>query len=958
MNKHSLKHVGLSLAALAIATIAVPAYAQTLDTPPVDDEVLSTVPIVKPKAGNLDPFAGNIDPFAGNIDPFGGNIDPFGGNIDPFAGNLDPFGGNLDPFGGNIDPFAGTTPLSTATVSAFWSQFATGWKATASTLASLKAAPTGAAQRQAFATNLNALVTSSAQFWGERVTHKTGQTFRAGFADKLFAKYGVSLDDPASFAALTDSQRNRLAFDWYDGLMDFAGIDHVDRWMSQVRWNPTLTKIQGGGARSLIGIIDSNLGAEISNSGNLTSSTGYMTDVNGHGAGVASLILAPSDRKGVQGIAPGARVVTFNPFDATGTASWQAIRAGIVDLKNRGASVINLSLGVAGWTFNPDWRPVFASRSVKNASGTPVFVIAAGNDGATQTANVPWYNTNSPALLLVGSVDANNQISSFSNRPGTACFVTISGACNAGAKLADRFLVAPGELILVSDGNGGTTRVTGTSFAAPLVSGAITLLHDRWKWLAQRPNETADIILNTARDLGAPGVDAVYGHGLLDVEAAQSPLNYANLQYTQYDDKGNPGQAKAIGQIRAERATGNWNANGVFFAAIETIGATYRDFSVPVSTRLIGQKTSVSGSSEYFQSYLTDEFDNWLQQGVGFTDSASLAVPNKAGWHFAYTSTRPSAVAQRAGFNSLPRTAFRVSDPTGRFSLSTGQGEGARFLGGQKAFGLSSDYDTSHGGVNPMLGFASGGAFVNASYGFAPDTSVSVGYTGRRLAQRNNLALTEAERQQFRGVEDYRANALNIRVQHNVASGISVSVDYTKLREKNGLLGVQSIDESDLRRGSSSDTATFGANVDLPAKITLAVSATAGRSKTAKGQTLSSDGAVTSSAYAMAVSKQGVFGRRDTLRVTVAQPLHIEKGNLAFATLGVVNRETGELGRVDQSFDISNKGRRLTGELKYAMPVSKKGEFSLFGRADYTTNPENGRNIDDMVIGGRLRLAF
>jgi hypothetical protein len=453
MKKYAFKHVGLSLAALAVASIAAPAYAQTIDTPPADDEVLSTVPIVKPKAGNLDPFAGNIDPFGGNIDPFAGNIDPFGGNIDPFAGNLDPFGGNIDPFGGNIDPFAGTTALSTASVSAFWTQFASGWQATASTLASLKAAPAGTTQQAAFSTNLNALVSTSAQFWGERVTRITGKTFRAGFADKLFAKYGVSLDNPASFAALTDSQRNRLAFDWYDGLMDFAGIDHVDHWMGQVRWNPTLTTIQGGGGRSLIGIIDSNLGAEISSSGNLTSSTGSLTDVNGHGAGVASLILAPHDRKGVQGIAPGAKVVTYNPFDSTGTANWSNIRSGIVDLKNKGASVINLSLGVAGWTFNPDWRPVFASRSVKNAIGTPVFVIAAGNDGATQTANVPWYNTNNPALLLVGSVDANSQISSFSNRPGTACLVTALGVCNAGAKLADRFLVAPGELILVSDGN-------------------------------------------------------------------------------------------------------------------------------------------------------------------------------------------------------------------------------------------------------------------------------------------------------------------------------------------------------------------------------------------------------------------------------------------------------------------------------------------------------------------------
>lgn len=56
------------------------------------------------------------------------------------------------------------------------------------------------------------------------------------------------------------------------------------------------------------------------------------------------------------------------------------------------------------------------------------------------------------------------------------------------------------------------------------MSGAIALLHDRWPWLAQHPDATTDIILKSARDLGAPGVDPVYGAGLLDVTASQSGL--------------------------------------------------------------------------------------------------------------------------------------------------------------------------------------------------------------------------------------------------------------------------------------------------------------------------------------------------------------------------------------------------------------------------------------------------
>ena len=120
---------------------------------------------------------------------------------------------------------------------------------------------------------------------------------------------------------------------------------------------------------------------------------------------------------------------------------------------------------------------------------------------------------------VVGSVDPLGAISSFSNQPGTACLLD-NGVCSSGHHLYDRFMVAPGELILVSDGQGGLERRSGTSFAAPLVSGAITLLHDRWPWLRNYPQETAQIILSSAKDLGAPGPDPVYGYGLLDANAA------------------------------------------------------------------------------------------------------------------------------------------------------------------------------------------------------------------------------------------------------------------------------------------------------------------------------------------------------------------------------------------------------------------------------------------------------
>ena len=141
----------------------------------------------------------------------------------------------------------------------------------------------------------------------------------------------------------------------------------------------------------------------------------------------------------------------------------------------------------------------------------------------------------------------------------------------------------------MADGNGGVTRRSGTSFAAPLVSGAITLLHDRWPWLAQHPEETVSIILKSAKDLGEPGVDDVYGAGLLDVEASQSPLDFGALDFYEY--RNNKKIKRTASDLQRTGVGDTWNAEGVFLTMFETIGNTHRDFVVPFSDQLIGQKS-------------------------------------------------------------------------------------------------------------------------------------------------------------------------------------------------------------------------------------------------------------------------------------------------------------------------------------------------------------------------------
>jgi hypothetical protein len=947
------------IAAFAMVAVGGQAYAQTADRP-----LTANAGNVDPFAGNVDPFKGNLDPFSGNVDPFGGNVDPFSGNVDPFGGNVDPFRGNVDPFGGNVDPFhQDGKPLTSAQLGAHWQQFGSNWRTLAASWDALATMPTDTAKRNAVLTQFQTLVSQSESFWAAQVTRKNGKSFNDAVLQPLLTKYSLNKADATSFANMSATNRAKFVFEFYDTLQSYAGIDHVDHWMRTVRWNPNLTKVQGSGTDSLIGIIDGRITGDADLQNNLDVSLGYKGTAGGHGAAVLSLIVAEHDKKGVQGIAPKARVLSYNPFDKTGTASWADITKGVQQLAYyRYASVVNLSLGAKGYALHPDWKTVFSDSLVKVASNYAVYVIAAGNDGVSQTQNVDWTGVGNASLILVGSINNNGSISSFSNRPGTAC-LTVSGVCTAGNRLQDRFVVAPGELLLVSNGSGGTTRVTGTSFSAPLVSGAITLLHDRWPWLAKYPRESADIILSTARDLGAPGTDPVYGRGLLDVEASQSPINFANLTYYRKDGTSSALTQVSVADVKAAGLSAAFQNSGAYYVAYEKIGNTDRDFLIPLSTRLIGQQTSINGSQEYFQDYVTSRLDDWIgfNEKGALTDTVAISSNLSSGLKLSFAMA-PVKQSDRQARNGLRSSSpnVRVSSANGKLGLSFGHGNGSRIIGGQQGFGFASDYDASNGGVNPILGFASGGAFAGADLAVNENMSVSVGFTQNSLSENRTRTSAIAALRTLGSQPDYKANAFSLQMAQKFGK-VTVTANFAQIDENNALLGVQSREESDLGKGSVSKTATLGAAVALPGKVSLAASATLGQTKSAKAENqalVTSGKGLTSSAFALSASKAGVLGKRDLIRLSVSQPLTIEKGDVSFSTLAVVDRQTGARGVTTQTFSLADKDRRLVGEMVYAMPLMKSGELSLFGRADYRLNAENGRKVDGMVIGGRVSLPF
>lgn len=177
--------------------------------------------------------------------------------------------------------------------------------------------------------------------------------------------------------------------------------------------------------------------------------------MSSHGTHVASVIFGQPGSP-VTGVAPECRGLIVPVFaDDRGSASQLDLARAIEQAANAGAHVINLSGGqltdageAEGWLENA--VRLCEERNI-------LLVAAAGNDGC-ECLHVP---AALPHVLAVGAMDARGHPLDFSNW---------------GDRYQQQGILAPGDQILGAQPGGGTARLSGTSFAAPIAAGVAALL--------------------------------------------------------------------------------------------------------------------------------------------------------------------------------------------------------------------------------------------------------------------------------------------------------------------------------------------------------------------------------------------------------------------------------------------------------------------------------------------------
>ena len=248
------------------------------------------------------------------------------------------------------------------------------------------------------------------------------------------------------------------------------------------------------GAHVMVAVIDSGIDAKHPELvGAIASSFDALGSKQGphvHGTGIAGAIVAHAR---LMGSAPAAKILAIRAF---GIAQSGAESSSFVILKSldyaasHGAQIINMSFA------GPKDALIERSIAAVAAKGI-VMVAAAGNAGAKSPPLYPGANEN---VIAVSATDAQDRLFSASNR---GSYVALA------APGVDIFLPAPDEKYQMT---------SGTSFSAAFISGIAALLLERNP--ALKPDGVRAILTKTARDLGVPGRDDLFGAGEADAYAA------------------------------------------------------------------------------------------------------------------------------------------------------------------------------------------------------------------------------------------------------------------------------------------------------------------------------------------------------------------------------------------------------------------------------------------------------
>lgn len=677
-----------------------------------------------------------------------------------------------------------------------------------------------------------------------------------------------------------------------------------------------------------IAIVDSGIDTDspefagrIDSSSADVAGNGTVEDAAGHGTQVALVAAAARDNTGVAGIAYGATIAAFRA-DSPGTCANasassdgctfkdSSIAAGINRAVSAGAAVINLSLGG-----DPPSAGLISAVRAASAAGV-VVVVSAGNEGDGSDPKVDPNQPNPFAsgvrnaggnnVIIAGSVNDAGQFSAFSNK--------------AGAQ-AQWFLSALGEGVCCVYQNGVlkvdtsasgqfVTLVSGTSFAAPQIAGAVALLKQAFPNLTGA--QMVELLLSGARDAGAAGTDTTYGRGILDIARAFQPAGITTLAGS--TSVVTIGDSTGVGSGPMGDAFAQASLSAV---VLDSYRRAY-DYQIGLGLRNAGIQPKLLGAVDAGSRRV----------GIGgraLSMSFTLADASRgqSSW---IAPLRLSAADAQVAMVLAGRAALKLApgQQVGFAFRERAEGLVAQLQGQDRpAFLIAGDAGTDSG-------FAESGDLALAyrrqlgPWGLTASSEQGKAWLGSLRVQDGTL---ERER------ETRSLDSLSLAADRKFGA-LAATLGLTWLKEDRTVLGAYF---GDSFGGGGADTLFVDANVgwQLADGWRLGAAFRQGWTRAGRAGLVSAGSRFVSRSWSADLTKQGVLGRFDTLGVRVSQPLRVESGGLNMILPVRYDYATLLPTYGTSLLSLAPRGREIDGELAWRGSLwGGDASASLFYRTD------------------------
>lgn len=230
--------------------------------------------------------------------------------------------------------------------------------------------------------------------------------------------------------------------------------------------------------------------------------TSSYSDDQGHGTHVAGIVSARDNGFGVKGVAYESDIYAVKAFDSKGKAFVSDIIEGIDWAIQNNMDIINLSAGTQTSSY------AFQTVIDKAYASGLLIVAAAGNDGTSNGLDDSVdYPARYDSVIGVSAVDSSLNRAIFSSTGPTI------------------EIAAPGVQILSTYTGNQYAYLSGTSMAAPYVTGVLALLKEAYPHLSN--SELRSVLIEHTNDIGLTGRDTFYGHGFLQASSFKDPVVFA-----------------------------------------------------------------------------------------------------------------------------------------------------------------------------------------------------------------------------------------------------------------------------------------------------------------------------------------------------------------------------------------------------------------------------------------------